>query len=49
MSLKRLTDDERAIYLLGAAAIRQLHHAPRDPDTQREIEIFSRWVEYGCR
>lgn len=46
MSLKRLTDDERAVYLLGAAAIRQLRHAPRDPATQREIEAFTRWVEH---
>ena len=46
MSLKRLTADERAIYLLGEAVIRQLRGAPRDPATQREIEMFSRWVEH---
>ena len=44
MSTKRLTADERAIYLLGEVAIRQLRGAPRDPDSQREIVAFCRWV-----
>jgi hypothetical protein len=44
MSTKRLTLDERAIYLLGEVAIRQLREAPRDPDSQREIAAFCRWV-----
>lgn len=44
MSTKRLTHEERATYLLGEVVMRQLNNAPRDPDTQREIAAFSRWV-----
>ena len=48
MSLKRLTPDERATYLLGLAVRRQLEEAPRDPDpdTVREIAAVCRWLEH---
>jgi hypothetical protein len=46
MSLKRMNADERASYFLGQAVLRQLEHAPRDPDTIREIDAISRWIEH---
>jgi hypothetical protein len=46
MSTKRLTAEERATYLLGHAALRQLSEAPRDFDTQQEISAFCRWVTH---
>ncbi|RTL85745.1 MAG: hypothetical protein EKK29_11220 [Hyphomicrobiales bacterium] len=46
MSLKSLTPDERATYLLGLAVRRQLDEAPRDPDTVREIDAVSRWIDH---
>jgi hypothetical protein len=48
MSLKRLTPEERATYLLGLAVRRQLEEAPRnpDPDTVREIAAVCRWLEH---
>ncbi len=46
MSLKSLTPDERATYLLGLAVRRQLDQAPRDPDTVREIDAISRWIDH---
>ena len=46
MSLKHLTPDERATYLLGLAVRRQLDEAPRDPDTVREIDAVSRWIDH---
>ena len=45
MSLKHLTPDERATYLLGLAVRRQLEEGPRDPDTLREIAPVCRWME----
>jgi hypothetical protein len=38
--------EERAAYFIGQAILRQLQHAPRDPDTVREIEGVSRWMEH---
>lgn len=38
--------NERAAYLIGLAVLRQLEHAPRDPDTVREIDAISRWIEH---
>jgi hypothetical protein len=48
MSLKHLTPDERATYLLGLAVRRELEEAPRDPDpeTVREIAAVCRWLEH---
>jgi hypothetical protein len=46
LSLKHLTPDERATYLLGLAVRRQLDEAPRDPDTVREINAVSRWIDH---
>jgi hypothetical protein len=46
MSLSRLTADERATYLLGLAARRQLERAPRDPDTQTEIAALLLWIKH---
>jgi hypothetical protein len=46
LSLKHLTPDERATYLLGLAVRRQLDEAPRDPDTVREIDAVSRWIDH---
>ncbi len=46
LSLKSLTPDERATYLLGLAVRRQLDQAPRDPDTVREIDAVSRWIDH---
>ena len=46
MSLRRLNAEERATYLIGEAVMRQLLNAPRDPDTQREIEAVSRWITH---
>jgi len=45
LSLKHLTPDERATYLLGLAVRRQLEEGPRDPDTLREIAPVCRWME----
>jgi len=54
MSTRRLNASELATYLIGEAVMRQLRHAPRDPDTRREIDAVGRWVfhwltreEYG--
>jgi hypothetical protein len=41
MSVKRLTGEERAAYLMGLAVQRQLEHAPRDPDPRKEIDAGS--------
>jgi hypothetical protein len=48
LSLRHLTPDERATYLLGLAVRRQLEEAPRDPDpdTVREIAAVCRWLEH---
>jgi hypothetical protein len=48
LSLKHLTPDERATYLLGLAVRRELEEAPRDPDpeTVREIAAVCRWLEH---
>jgi len=46
MSLSRMNQEERAAYYIGLAVLRQLEHAPRDPDTVREIEAVSRWMEH---
>jgi hypothetical protein len=48
LSLKHLTPDERATYLLGLAVRRQLEEAPcdPDPDTVREIAAVCRWLEH---
>jgi hypothetical protein len=46
MSLKRLTPDEWATYLLGLAVRRQFEEAPRDPDIVREIAAVARWMEH---
>lgn len=46
MSLSRMNQKERAAYYIGLAVLRQLKHAPRDPDTVREIEAVSRWMEH---
>ena len=46
MSIKRLTDDEMATYLIGLAVRRQLDEAPHDPATVKEIEAVFRWLEH---
>jgi len=46
MSLKRLNEEERAVYLLGEAVMRQLKGAPRDPETRREIGAVARWITH---
>jgi hypothetical protein len=46
LSLKSLTLDEQVTYLLGLAVRRQLDEAPRDPDTLREIDAVSRWIDH---
>jgi hypothetical protein len=46
MSLSRMTREERASYFIGQAVLRQLEQAPRDPDTMREIDAVSLWIEH---
>ena len=46
MSLSRMNQEERAAYYIGLAVLRQLEQAPRDPDTAREIDAVSRWIEH---
>lgn len=46
MSVSRMNKEERAAYYIGLAILRQLEHAPRDPDTIREIDAVSRWIEH---
>jgi hypothetical protein len=46
MTMSRMNRSERAAYLIGLAVLRQLEHAPRDPDTLREIEAVSRWIDH---
>ena len=46
MSVENLASRQMAIYLIGAAVMRQLQDAPRDPDTCREISAVGRWVEF---
>jgi hypothetical protein len=46
LSLKRLTIDERATYLLGLGVRQQFEEAPRDPDTVCEIAAVARWMEH---
>jgi hypothetical protein len=41
-----MNKEERAAYYIGLAVLRQLEHAPRDPDTQREIDAVARWMEH---
>ena len=41
-----MNQEERAAYYIGLAVLRQLEHAPRDPDTDREIDAVSRWIEH---
>ncbi len=37
MSIKRLSAEEKALYLIGKAVWNQFREVPRDPDTTREI------------
>ena len=46
MSLKRLTNDEHATYLLGLAVRTQIEEGSRDPDTLRHYEAVAKWVEH---
>lgn len=46
MSIKRLTREEKAHYLIGLAVARQLEHAPRDPETRKEIVAVCNWIEH---
>jgi hypothetical protein len=46
MSLSRMNAEEKAAYFIGLAVVRQLEHAPRDPETEREINAISRWIEH---
>jgi hypothetical protein len=46
MSLSRMNAEEKAVYFIGQAILRQLEKAPRDPDPLREIEAVSRWMEH---
>lgn len=41
-----MNKEERAAYYIGLAVLRQLEHAPRDPEMVREIEAISRWIEH---
>jgi hypothetical protein len=45
MSVKRLTADEYATYLIGLAIRRTLDSAPRDPEMRQEIDIVCRWID----
>jgi hypothetical protein len=46
MSIKRLTAEEKALYLIGKAVWRQFREAPRDPDTTREVVAVGNWIEH---
>jgi hypothetical protein len=46
MGLSRMNQDERTSYYIGQAVLRQLEHAPRDPDSLREIEAIGRWISH---
>lgn len=46
MSWKRMNVDEKSRYLIGLAVMRQIEHAPRDPETMREIAAVMRWVAH---
>jgi hypothetical protein len=41
-----MNKEERAAYYIGRAVLRQLEHAPRDPDALLEISVVSRWIEH---
>lgn len=46
MSIKRLTLEEMATYLVGLAVMRQFDYATRDPETQKEIAAVWNWIEH---
>jgi hypothetical protein len=46
MSIKRLTREEKAVYLIGLAVTRQFEQAPRDPETRKEITAVCNWIEH---
>ncbi len=46
MSIKRLTAEEKARYLIGVAVVRQFREAPPDPETVKEVAAVSRWIEH---
>lgn len=46
MSIKRLTAEEKARYLIGVAVERQFREAPPDPETVKEVAAVSRWIEH---
>lgn len=47
MSTKRLTGEELATYMIGAAIRRTLATAPNDPEMKHEIPVICRWIETG--
>lgn len=46
MSIKRLNAEERAVYLIGLAIMRQIRDETRDPDTIKELNVVYRWLEH---
>jgi hypothetical protein len=46
MSIKRLSADERATYLVGLAVRRQLLDSPRDQENLARIATVLNWVEH---
>jgi hypothetical protein len=45
MSIKRLTIDERARYLIGEAVMRRIQKSERDPAAMSDIRALCNWIE----
>jgi hypothetical protein len=45
MSIKQLTDDEKATYLIGLAVRRHFEKTPQNPKTRQEFKAVFGWMQ----